>query len=399
MFAGFKGNPQLRYGNGGLNIYLPGGTGAAENPGTPLLGRGANNIIIGQGMNPVNATSNNNASNNNILIGCLDSTVPATIGSSQISIIGSNHVILLPTAINSTAGSNPSWNIGATVASSVVVIGAYGSSSAPGTGSVSIGSAASTGTNGISIGPGANSSGAGVAIGSGAITGGSNTSIGALNAGTGFGCLAVGMTGILGFAVNNGAYLQYLGAPLDTPTPPATVNAGVAVGVNANIDMSNSFNMAFGSFSTNPGSAQTSIVTARMQTTNATPVELGVAASGTNSELRSLTPTGFPILTNNSTYMVTGQIAARKSSTGTDYAGWSFSFLITREANAAATALVGTPAGLTAPLYATTGATTGSWAVAITADTTNGRFAVKVTGQSATTINWVGTYFITKVSN
>ena len=56
-----------------------------------------------------------------------------------------------------------------------------------------------------------------------------------------------------------------------------------------------------------------------------------------------------------------------------------------RGANAASTVLMGTPA--INRVAATAGAT--AWAIAITADTTNGGLAVTVTGAASTTIRWV----------
>ena len=172
------------------------------------------------------------------------------------------------------------------------------------------------------------------------------------------------------------------------------VNASTAFGVNSTIDMSNALSFAGGSFgSVATGNAQHMTVVGRMQTTTATATEIGLAGAGTNAELRSLTPTGFIILTLNSTYIFDCNIVARKSPTGTDYSAWNLRFCINQEANAASTALVGTP--VLTLIGQTAGAS--AWTAAVTADTTNGRPAIKVTGAASTTINWVMDARVTKV--
>jgi len=65
--------------------------------------------------------------------------------------------------------------------------------------------------------------------------------------------------------------------------------------------------------------------------------------------------------------------------------GWFIEGVIKRGANAASTALVGTPT--VTSLYADAGAAT--WTIAVTADTTNGGLAVTFTGQAGTTIRTV----------
>jgi hypothetical protein len=90
------------------------------------------------------------------------------------------------------------------------------------------------------------------------------------------------------------------------------------------------------------------------------------------------------ILPNNSAYYFKGSIVAGVTAGGNS-AMWSFEGGIKRGANAATTALVGTPVlNLVAQ---DAGAST--WVVALTADTTNGGLRVTVTGQAATTIRWV----------
>jgi hypothetical protein len=123
----------------------------------------------------------------------------------------------------------------------------------------------------------------------------------------------------------------------------------------------------------------------------ATAVELGNSIS----TLVTTTIDTYYQLTNNSTYIFDCDIVARVSATGTDYSAWNLRFCVNREANAASTTIVGTPVSVL--VGQTAGATT--WTTAVTADTTNGRPAIKVTGAAATTIRWVCSARITKVGN
>jgi len=70
---------------------------------------------------------------------------------------------------------------------------------------------------------------------------------------------------------------------------------------------------------------------------------------------------------------------------GGDTKGWTIEGVIKRGANAASTALVGTPTVTSS--FADAGAST--WVIAVTADTTNGGLRVTFTGQAGTTIRTV----------
>jgi hypothetical protein len=221
-------------------------------------------------------------------------------------------------------------------------------------------SATCAGSNGIAIGRTANAGSAsnGLAIGYGA------------NAGNGGGTISIGygannsgnMAGAMAFSTspNGGGIPDYPGQIL--------FNTGQFGGA---------------------GAAIISFAVGGRTTSDATPVELGIFAN-----VATASPSDRIALTNNSTYIFDCQIVARKSTTGTDYAAFQLTFLINREANAASTALVGTPVATS--IAATAGAAT--WAVAVTADTTNGRPNISVTGQAATTIRWVANIRMTKVS-
>jgi len=116
--------------------------------------------------------------------------------------------------------------------------------------------------------------------------------------------------------------------------------------------------------------------------TDATPTEIFIGSTAS----QRLT------LANNSafafTLLITGAVTG-----GGDTSGWEIKGVIKRGANAASTVLVGS---VTSTLLAQdAGAST--WAVAVTADTTNGSLKLTVTGQAATTIKWAGTCDISEV--
>ena len=137
------------------------------------------------------------------------------------------------------------------------------------------------------------------------------------------------------------------------------------------------FSPCFQPVSATTGSSQTGLLVLGKQTTDATATALtsdGGAASGTNQV----------ILPNNSAYFFTGEVVSGKTAGG-DTKGWTIEGVIKRGANAASTALVGTPTVVST--YADVGAAT--WAIAVTADTTNGGIRVTFTGQAATTIRTV----------
>ena len=125
------------------------------------------------------------------------------------------------------------------------------------------------------------------------------------------------------------------------------------------------------------GVSQAALLILARQTTDATPTALAsnTAAAGTTNQV---------ILPNNSAYFFTGEVISGVTGGG-DTKGWTIEGVIKRGANAASTALVGTPT--VTSMYADVGAAT--WAIAVTADTTNGGIRVTFTGQAATTIRTV----------
>jgi hypothetical protein len=126
-----------------------------------------------------------------------------------------------------------------------------------------------------------------------------------------------------------------------------------------------------------PGISQSALLVLAVQTTDATATALrsNTSAAGTTNQV---------ILPNNSAYFFTGEVISGVTGGG-NTKGWTIEGVIKRGANAASTALVGTPT--ITSMYADVGAAT--WAIAVTADTTNGGLRVTFTGQASTTIRTV----------
>lgn len=125
------------------------------------------------------------------------------------------------------------------------------------------------------------------------------------------------------------------------------------------------------------GVSQSAVLILARETTDATPTALSssAAAAGTTNQV---------ILPNNSAYFFRGEVVSGVTGGG-NTKGWTIEGVIKRGANAASTALVGTPQVVSS--FADVGAAT--WALAVTADTTNGGIRVTFTGQAATTIRTV----------
>ncbi|OAK61699.1 hypothetical protein A3K87_20650 [Variovorax paradoxus] len=127
------------------------------------------------------------------------------------------------------------------------------------------------------------------------------------------------------------------------------------------------------------GKRQGELYAFAVTTTDATPTSMGTdGASGGNDNQA--------ILTNSSVMMISGVVMARQNATG-DAKGWTFSALVKRGANAAATSIVGSPT------VTVTGADSGAsaWTIALTADTTNGGLAIRVTGEASKSLTWQAT--------
>lgn len=134
--------------------------------------------------------------------------------------------------------------------------------------------------------------------------------------------------------------------------------------------------LAYGFNGSTQGQNQMSFFGARPITTDATArrATANDAAAATTNQLT---------LRNNSAFRFNARIVARDATTN-DCKEWDVRGLIKRGANAAATALVGTPV-ITSEFADTAAA---EWAIAVSADTTNGSLAIDVTGEAGKTIRW-----------
>jgi hypothetical protein len=285
----------------------------------------------------------------------------AQLGGTNSVVIGSGAVAVGPgsVVVGVTATANSSDN---------VAIGKTSTCSGSAAGAVAVGSSTSANNiNAIAVG------GSAVATSSGAVAvGGTSSASGSSSVVIGNAASASGSNGVSIGPSTSSAYAQ-----------------GVSIGPVASTNFMGEICFSTGNFANASDSVHCSIVPFWMTTTDATPLELKTASSS-----GATVPAGVVILTNNSTYIWDVDIVARKSPTGTDYAMWNLKFCINRDANAASTALVGTP--VKTLLGATAGAST--WDVGVTADTTNGRPNISVTGQAGTTIRWVGHAKMTKCS-
>jgi hypothetical protein len=125
------------------------------------------------------------------------------------------------------------------------------------------------------------------------------------------------------------------------------------------------------------GVSQAALLVLGVQTTDATATALrsDTSAAGTTNQV---------ILPNNSAYFFRGEVVSGVTGGG-NTKGWTIEGVIKRGANAASTALVGTPTVTSS--FADAGAS--AWTIAVTADTTNGGLRVTFTGQAGTTIRVV----------
>ncbi len=135
------------------------------------------------------------------------------------------------------------------------------------------------------------------------------------------------------------------------------------------------------------GEVQGGMLVCTVQTTDATASTLTTTngSASTNNQV---------VLPNNSVYGFTGTIIARENSAQTnDFAVWEVKGGAVRAASAATTALGSYNIN---KISESTGAA--AWAIAISADTTNGAIAFTVTGEAAHSIRWVATINTTEVT-
>jgi hypothetical protein len=159
------------------------------------------------------------------------------------------------------------------------------------------------------------------------------------------------------------------------------------VGGHGATDRGVSFTRAWGGdFFTAVGQNQESTYSLSAITTDATVTKITTdraAASASNQV----------VLPNNSTYFFDAKIAARRTDVAGEGAAFRIVGCITRDANAASTALIGSPT------VTVIGRTDAAWTVVAAADTTNGCLSISVTGEAAKTVRWVGFVNTSEVGN
>lgn len=161
----------------------------------------------------------------------------------------------------------------------------------------------------------------------------------------------------------------------------ATATATVAVGLGSSATLLGQKALAHGSFAT-AGDAQRSFYHMRNSTTNASPTELFL--DGSSARL---------VLPNNSVWIFSIYVAARRTDATGGGAGYKVEGVIRKDASAGSTTVVGAAA------KTILGETNAAWDITVDADTTNGALRIQATGEAAKTIRWVATVETTEVTN
>lgn len=368
MFAGTKTSPILLTSHR-ESIVISGGTAMGKTSGSNPSDS-TNNIVIGSGFSIKDPMSSSN-----ILIGISDKNFSRQ---------------------NNNNGIAGSVELTSTTAGSVIWIGSVGTSS-PITAAASpfivIGEpSASPGQNSVSVGNNATASGANsTALGYNVLTSGANSvSVGSQTQASGAYAISIG-----GGCITAGAGAISIGSVGSNKVNGINITATSGFQNNNIGDFNGVTHICNGYWSTQTAGignylVGNNLVALWRQTTDDTPVELGGGADASNA------PTGYIQMSNATTFYVNIDVAARKSTTGGDYAAWTVSFLVAREAGVGTTSIVGTPT--ITQTFASAGAISGAWGLTVTADTTNGRPAIKVIGQAATTIRWVAAGHYVKVA-
>ena len=370
MFPGFKSPPiGLHQTNAGNSLYIPFGTASARNTDWKLE-TSMNNLVLGSGYTFAPPTGSN-FNCNNIIIGVSDSA--QTVSSlGNLNITGSRNLFIIPDGNNFNGGVNyqNSWALGYSLAQSIVVLGCYGTSTAPGFGSVSIGgSCYSTGAPSIALGAscGATASDS-IAIGDSATATNSYT-------------IALGYSSSA--SQNGSVAIGYQST--------STIGGGATgIGYRGRSQMASEFRIGMGGQFAVFNDADVSIIKIWTTTTNTTPTNMGLGAA-TNSTA----PTGTMNMPNNSTCSYVCDIVVRNTGATAQAGFFQAVFAMRRDGTASTAAIIGTA---TVSTVALDSALAGC-SIAVTADTTNGCPQFAVTGLASTTLRWVAQIRMTQVTN
>lgn len=138
--------------------------------------------------------------------------------------------------------------------------------------------------------------------------------------------------------------------------------------------------IADGAFSA-PGDAQSTVVTMKVETTDAT-----VTAMTKSNTAASL------VMGDDTTWMFTAEIVARRTDADGESAAYKIEGCIDRNTGAASTAIVG------AATKTVIAEDTAAWDVSVSANTVTGGLVINVTGEAAKTIRWFSRVTLVEVS-
>ena len=363
------GSPDLYAENYDGTATLPSATGA----NSVAIGRGA--VSSGSGTLALGFSAN---ASNGVAIGKSSNS-----SGSNATAIGPYANASASSSVAIGAGNNGQGAKTASGTGSVAVGGAYASgvdsfAAAIATNSTSYGA---TGANSIAMGSLAKASQANaIAIGKDTLVDGGVDGIAlGKNARAGNNAISIGQTG-LGGGQN---YAQGQGSISIGQNNLAQQAGSVVIGIYGHSNTQGKYVYSH-AYLGGQGNAQTGTFVLIASTTDATATSMATG-SGSVTAVKQMT------LPNNSAYTFSGTIVAReKASEGTDVGAWEVKGIIRREANAGTTVLVNSVIN---EFNAPTG-----WAVALTADTTNGCLKIAVTGVASTNIRWVATIQTSEVT-
>ena len=269
--------------------------------------------------------------------------------------------------------------------------------------------AQATGSVSVALGRGVATGGTSVALGKGYASGADSFAAAIANNTSSYGAASTSSIAIGKQAKSTGAYGTAIGEATQATASnsvcmgyysQATAQGAVAIGYDAQATagksysfglkvrnaIQNTFRFAGGHFSA-AGDAQSGIYIMRSDTTDATAEALTTTKTAASTDNQVVLP-------DNSVYGFTGTIIARENSAQTnDFAVWEVKGGAVRATGVATTALGSYNIN---KISESTGAA--AWAIAISADTTNGAIAFTVTGEAAHSIRWVATINTTEVT-
>ena len=306
--------------------------------------------------------------------------------SNEAIAIGDSAVASGGAAMAIGVGANASGGYGLALGRSATVSIIYGT--AIGANSAGSGSVAATGSGAMALG-GSYASGADSFAAAGANNTSSYGATGANSIAIGQSCKATG-TGSVCIGSNSSDYGIASGSRsicLGSTFALASGTGSVAIGQGAQSVLTYKYVFGGGAISnSNAGECQSSIMHFVGLTTDATPKKLTSQSNTTATAINQL------ILPNNSAINFRIQvIALQKAADGTGVAGYTFTGVIRRGADAASTALLAS--AKTVDYESVVG-----WDCVVTADTTNGGLSVTATGAATTNIRWVATCWSSEVN-